>query len=151
MKKILLVLFIGFITACTNTAQVELTHWDEDEVYHFLHEVQEHVRTLPAETNSRDPIIDQYELFFSPELSKEIVDSLYEKTEDGWKIPDGDAGYIYFVPSRGSEESVVTIEYDKDYIKIRETYEFGMFKEIEYTIRMIDKKPKITEWKRIFD
>jgi hypothetical protein len=89
--------------------------------------------------------------FFSPELSKEIVDSLYEKIENGWKIPDGDAGYIYFVPSRGSEESEVTIEYNKDYIKIRETYEFGMFKEIEYTIRIFDKNPKITEWKRIFD
>jgi len=26
-----------------------------------------------------------------------------------------------------------------------------MFKEIEFTIRIIDKKPKITEWKRVFD
>jgi hypothetical protein len=65
MKKILLVLFIGFITACTsNTTHVDLTTWGEDEVYNFLNEVQENVRTLPAETNSRDHIIDQYELFF---------------------------------------------------------------------------------------
>ena len=152
MKKILLLLLIGFITACTsNTTQLDLTTWGEEEVYDFLNKVQENIRKLPTETNSINHIIEQYELFFSPELSKKIVDSLYEKTGDVWRVPEGDAGYIFFVLGKGSEDNEVTIEYSKEYIKIKETYESGMFKEIEFTIRIIDKKPKITEWKRVFD
>ena len=76
---------------------------------------------------------------------------VYIKTDDGWKIPDGDVGYIFVVPSRGTEDSDVTIEFTKDYINIREVFEFGMFKEIEYKIGLIANKPKIMEWKRVFD
>lgn len=143
---------MGLLTACsTNNYQVDLSTWDEDDVYNFLEEVQQNVIEVPVETNSLEQVIEQYELFFTPELSKEIVDSNYIKTDDGWKIPDGDAGYIFFVPSRGTEDSDVTIEITKDYINIREVFEFGMFKEIEYKIGLIDNKPKIMEWKRVFD
>lgn len=152
MKKILLVLFVILMTACTgNNNQVDFSTWNEDDVYNFLEEVQLKVRELPVETTSKDQVIQQYELYFAPELSKEIVDSLYIETETGWKIPDGDAGYIFFVPSKGTEESEVTIEFTKEYAKIREVYESGMFKEIEYTIGLLDNKPIITEWKQIFD
>ena len=152
MKKILIVLFIGLVTACTvNNNQVDLTTWDEEDVYNFLEEVQQNVREIPVETNALEQVTEQYELFFKPELSKKIVDSNYIKTDDGWKIPDGDAGYIFFVPSSGTENSEVTIDFTKEYIQIREVYDFGMFKEVEYTIGLIDNKPKIIEWKRVFD
>lgn len=152
LKKILLVLFVILITACTGSNnQVDFSTWNEDDVYNFLEEVQLQVRELPVETTSRDEVIQQYELYFTPELSKEIVDSLYIQTENGWKIPDGDAGYIFIVPSKGSEESEITVKFTEEYIKIREVYELGMFKEIEYTIGLIDNKPIITEWKRVFD
>jgi hypothetical protein len=90
---------------------LDLTTWGEEEVYDFLNKVQENIRKLPTETNSINHIIEQYELFFSPELSKKIVDSLYEKTGDVWRVPEGDAGYIFFVPGKGSEDNEVTIEY----------------------------------------
>lgn len=155
MKKILIILLIGLIglmTACsTNDQQVDLSTWNEEDVYRYLEEVRHHIWDIPVETTSIDSVIEQYEQFFHTELSKTIVESNFIKTENGWYIPDGDAGYIFHVPNRDSEQSVVTIDFSNDEIKVKEVYEFGMFKEIEYTVALINGKPKITEWKRVFD
>src|SRR5690606_16154698 len=129
----------------------DLSAWQEDDVYSFLEEVEQHIRQLHVETDSIEQVIAQYEIYFASQLSNDIVYSNFIETENGWKIPDGDAGYIFFVPSRGTDSSEVTIDFTNDYIKIQEVYEFGMFKEIEYTIELVDGKPKITEWKRVFD
>jgi len=149
----MIILFVGLLTACTanDIKNEDLSAWQEDDVYSFLEEVEQHIRQLPVETDSIEQVIAQYEIYFASQLSKDIVYSNFIETENGWKIPDGDAGYIFFVPSRGTDSSEVTIDFTNDYIKIQEVYEFGMFKEIEYTIELVDGKPKITEWKRVFD
>jgi hypothetical protein len=119
---------------------------DEKGVYAFLNEVYEYRRRIPLEADSKEQIIEKYERYFTRELSGRIVDSLYVETENGWKVPDGDGGYIFTVLGAGDEGSEVKFEFNKDYIKIRETYEIGMNSAIEYTIRFIDGKSIITEW-----
>lgn len=129
-----------------NKNQDNLATWNEETVFSFLNEVNQYVRGLPVETDSKEKIIEQYEVYFTPELSKKIVDSLYiQKTDSGWKIPDSDGGYIFIVPDHESENSKVTIEYNNDFIKVKETYEYWMYTSIEYTIRYEDR-PIITEW-----
>lgn len=151
MKKSLFILVISLfllLPACTisDRNQDDLTTWDEEKVFSFLNEVNQYVRALPIETDSKEKIIEQYEVYFSSELSKKIVDSLYiQTTDNGWKIPDSDGGYIFIVPNRKSDNSQVTIEYNYDYIKVKESYEYWMYTSIEYTIRYEDK-PVITEW-----
>jgi hypothetical protein len=122
---------------------VDLTTWDDAKVYTFLNEVHEYVRGIPLETTSKEQIIEKYEKYFTHELSGKIFDSLYVKTDQGWKVPDGDGGYFFTVPDDKNE---VKLEFNKDYIIIRETYEIGMFSAIEYTIRHLGK-PVITDWK----
>lgn len=132
-----------------NKNQDNLATWNEEKVFSFLNEVNQYVRALPVETDSKEKIIEQYEVYFTPELSKKIVDSLYiQKTDSGWKIPDSDGGYIFIVPDRESENSEVTIEYNQDYIRVKETYENGMYTSIEYVISKEDKLV-ITEWNLI--
>lgn len=153
-KFILLSMIIGLsvsLISCTNNEQKEIdfTTWNDEEVYAFLNEVHEYIRTeMPVETNSEDKVIKQYERYFTPEWSEKIFRSLYNKTENGWKIPDGDAGYMFVVLGNSTESSGVTIEYSKDYIRIRETYhkEMWMYSAIEYTITYTDR-PVISDWK----
>jgi hypothetical protein len=125
---------------------VALTTWDEERVYAFLNEIQQYIREIPLETISKEQIIEKYERYFTLELSEKIFDSLYIKTDNGWKVPDGDGGYIFIIPDGKSQGSKVKLEFNKDFIRIRETYEIGMNSAIEYTIHYIDK-PVITEWK----
>lgn len=153
MKRILVTLVISLallLSACTinDKNQEDLAAWNEEMVFSYLNEVKQHVRNLPVETDSKEKIIEQYEIYFSPELSKKIVDSLYiQNTDNGWRIPDSDGGYIFIVPDRESENSEVNIEYNHDYIKVKESYdsETWMYTSIEYTIRYEDR-PIITEW-----
>lgn len=123
----------------------DVSAWNEEMVYQFLNDIQEFVNKIPKETTSKEQIIERYEKYFSPELSREIFDSLYMESEGKWKVPDGDAGYIFVVLGRGYEGSEVAFEFSKDFIRIRETYEIGMYSAIEYVIRYSDK-PIITEW-----
>lgn len=146
--KILLVSGLSLVLAgCTvNSAKNEdFTAWDEEKVYEFLYEVEQHVRAIPIETTSKEQIIEEYEQYFAPELSEDIFNSLYMENDSGWKVPDGDAGYIFFVPTGTYEGSEVFFEFNADSIRIRETYEINMYSAIEYVIRYPDN-PIIAEW-----
>jgi hypothetical protein len=133
-------------TPTDNIEEINLSTWDDRKVYAFLNEVYQYVRGIPLETTSKEQIIEKYEKYFTPELSGKIFDSLYVKTDQGWKVPDGDGGYIFIVPDDKSEGSKVKIELNKDFIIIRDTYEIGLYSAIEYTIRYIGK-PVISDWK----
>ncbi|MHA6483601.1 hypothetical protein ACX1C1_17070 [Paenibacillus sp. strain BS8-2] len=149
MKKMLIVLCMLVLAACSSgNRQDDFTAWDEEDVYHFLEEVQLMIRELPVETDSRDSIIQKYETYFAPELSIKIFDSLYNKTDNGWRIPDGDAGYLFVVPGRGTDESDVTIERSRARIIIQEVFASGMYEDNSYTIDWIDNKATITDWKQ---
>lgn len=153
MKRSLVFLVISLTLLLSTCAindrnQDDLATWDEEKVFSYLNEVKQHVRNLPVETDSKEKIAEQYEVYFTPELSKKIVDSLYiQETDNGWKIPDSDGGYIFIVPNRESENSVVTIKYNNDSIKVKESYEHDtwIYTSIEYIIRYEDR-PVITEW-----
>ncbi|GAA3406949.1 hypothetical protein ACFFNY_25295 [Paenibacillus hodogayensis] len=147
LMAVVLVL-VTFLTGCgQNRTEIDLTTWDEKKVFAFLKEVHQYVKTIPLETTSRDQIVKKYETYFSPELSRKIFDSLYDKTGNVWKVPDGDAGYIFVVLGGEQDGGKVKVEFDKDHIVIRETYEMGMYSAVQYTIRYTDK-PVITDWKQ---
>lgn len=145
---LLMVILISMLTGCTNDhdSKIDFTTWDEEKVYAFLNEVHQYVREIPLETKSKEKIIKKYNKYFDPELSEKIFESLYIKNDKGWKVPDGDGGYIFIVPEGEYEGSEVQIEFQKDFIKIRETYEIGMYTAIDYIIRY-NKKTIISEWK----
>jgi len=123
----------------------DLSAWDEELVYQFLNEVEQFVRDIPIETTSTDPIIEKYEAYFSPDLSREIVNALYMETEGKWMIPDGDGAYMFVVPNQ--EQNEVSIQINEGSIVIEENYEFWMYTKIQYVITY-DKKPVISEWIR---
>jgi hypothetical protein len=127
--------------------EINLTTWDDEKVYAFLNEVHQYVRLIPMETTSKEQIIEKYEKYFTPELSGKIFDSLYVKTDQGWKVPDGDGGYMFMLPDDEYEGSEVKLEFNKDFIIIRETFEIGLYSAIEYEIRYIGK-PVISDWKQ---
>lgn len=149
--KVQIIFVIAFklmsYTLDSTTNHQDFTEWNEDMVYEFLYEVEKHVRNIPIETSSKEQVIEQYAQYFTLELSEDIFDSLYIENDNGWKVPDGDAGYIFFVPTGEYEGSKVLIEINQSYIKIRETYEneTNMYPAVEYVIRYPDN-PKITEW-----
>lgn len=148
---ILLLMILAFIlSSCMNnenkSTENNLTTWDEERVYAFLNEVQQYVRGIPHETKSKNAIVKMYEKYFTTELSMKIVESLYIKENSGWKVPDSDGGYIFTIPTGEYEGSELTFEFRDDYIKIRETYEIGMYSAIEYTIGY-KGKPVIIDWK----
>ncbi|MBO8171935.1 MAG: hypothetical protein H0Z33_08590 [Bacillaceae bacterium] len=124
----------------------DFTSWDEEQLYDFLQDVKAHTqKSYQLTFVQKAEIIAHYEKFFSPELSKKIVDSLFVQTDEGWKVPDGDAGYIFFVPAKESDNSDVVIDFEEDYIRLKVTFETGMYSAIEYVIEY-DEKPLITEW-----
>jgi hypothetical protein len=131
------------VSGCKNkdTTVNEFTTWDQARVFTFLNEVLEYTRDIPLETESKEVIVKKYERYFTQDLSAKIVDSLYVKSDKGWYIPDGDAGYSFFVPS----EPDVSIEFNKENIKVRETHEIGMYSLLEYTV-IFDDKPIISDW-----
>lgn len=153
MKKIklfsLLLLFILIaITGCsqeTINTDVDLSTWDEDKVYAFFNEVDKHLMTMPTETTSKEEIIQEYEKYFSTELSEEMFNSLYIKTDNGWKVVEGIEA-MFIAPNAEYEGSEVKMEFNEDFIKIKVTYEIGLYSKIEYTIRYQDR-PIITEFK----
>ena len=121
----------------------ELSAWSDDLVYQFMAEVDELVRSIPAETDSRDTVISQYEQYFSSELSGRIFDSLYVERDGRWVIPEGDGGYLFIPPD--PERNQVSILRGEDFIVVEETYDDWMYSKVRFTIRH-DGKPLITEW-----
>ncbi|MCU6712997.1 hypothetical protein M6D81_30280 [Paenibacillus sp. J5C_2022] len=133
------------LSACTKVSEsVDFTKWSDEEVYAFFNGVYEDIRQLPVEAESLDVIRGNYETYFSTELTKKIIDSLYTKTDNGWKIPDGDAGYMFSVPG-SSQDGKVVIEYSKAFIQVTETFEDGMYNKVQYKIEYRNK-PVITAW-----
>lgn len=147
MKNILIAIILCFslLVGCSADTSNDFSTWDEEKVYSFLNEIESYIREIPKETDSKEKIVKLYEKYFSPELSVKIVDSLYDKSDSGWKIPDGDGGYIFTVPNK--EQNEVLIDISKDLILVEEIYESEtwMYSRIKYTI-MYDKRPLITEW-----
>jgi Txe/YoeB family toxin of Txe-Axe toxin-antitoxin module len=130
-----------------NVTDYDFTSWNEKKLYEFLNKVLEYTHQIALKIYpSKEEILTKYQNYFTPELSVKIVDSLFVKTDRGWKVPDGDGGYIFTVPVKGKDEhSDVVIEIQKMFIKLKATYEIGMYSLIQYTIQY-DNKPIITEW-----
>lgn len=149
---IVTVLVVSLASACSSSSNpsIDFSDWNDDQLYAFLHEVKDHLNDLPVETDSIEEIVKKYSIYFSEELSENIVRSLYIQDGDQWKIPDGDGGYIFIVPGAATNSGEVTIEYGEDDITIRESYEEGMYKMIEYKIEY-DERPIITEWIQNYD
>ncbi|KGR77984.1 hypothetical protein [Ureibacillus manganicus] len=146
MRIILFVMLcIPLLVGCSAAKSDDFSKWNDEKVYNYLNEIQNYISDIPKETNNKESIVMLYEKYFSSELSVKIVDSLYDKSENGWKIPDGDGGFIFTVPNK--EQNKVLIIFNKDSIIIEETYEpeTWMYSKLQYTISY-DKKPLITEW-----
>jgi len=140
-----ILLFSSLFVGCSANNSNDLSKWDEERVYRFLNEIKSYISDIPIESTNKEDIVKLYEKYFSSELSSTIVDSLYDKTDSGWKIPDGDAGYLFIVPN--NKQNDVTININKDAILVQEKYESEswMYSNIQYTISF-NKKPIITEW-----
>jgi maltose-binding protein MalE len=146
MRVILVVvLCISLLVGCSADKSNDLSKWNDEKVYSFLNEIQSYIWEMPVETDNKEKIVNLYEKYFSPDLSVKIVDSLYIESDSGWKIPDGDGGYIFIVPNKEQNEVLITI--NKDSIIVDEKYapESWMYTKLQYTITY-DKKPLITEW-----
>jgi hypothetical protein len=131
----------------TEKPNYDFTTWNEKKLYDFLNEVLKYTHQITMKVYlSKEEIISKYQAYFSPELSVKIVDSLFIKTADGWKVADSDGGYIFTIPVKGEDEhSDVVIEIQEKFIKLKATYEIGMYSCIQYTVQY-DSKPIITEW-----
>ncbi|MDQ0878886.1 hypothetical protein QFZ77_007545 [Paenibacillus sp. V4I3] len=125
----------------------DFSTWNEKKLYDFMNEVLEYTNQIEMKIYpSREEIITKYQAYFTPKLSVKIVDSLFVKTDDGWKVPVGDGGYNFTIPVKGEyEHSDVVIEIQEKFISLKATYEIGMYSLIQYTIQF-DSKPIITEW-----
>lgn len=144
MRAILmLILCISLLMGCSADRSNDFSAWSEESVYRFLNEINRYISEIPIETDNKEDIVKLYEKYFSPELSVKIVDSLYVKTESGWKIPDGDAGYLFVVPN--NEQNEVSIKINNDSIIVQEYYESWMYSKIQYTLSYA-QRPIITEW-----
>lgn len=128
-------------------AGYDFTAWDEKKVYDFLKEVQDYTKPLLSKTYpTKEEIVALYQKYFTPELSKTIVESTYFKTDKGWSTPEGDGGYMFILPVKDEHEgNKVEIKIEKASIQVKATYEMGLYSLIQYTIRH-DGKPVITEW-----
>ena len=142
---VMLCLCLSLLLGCSPKKSNDFTTWDEEKVFSFLNEIRSHISEIPIETNNKAKIVKLYEQYFSPELSVKIADSLYVKSGNDWKIPDGDSGYLFIVPNK--EQNEVKITFTKDSIIVEEIYEpeTWMYAKIQYTITY-EKKPVITEW-----
>ena len=142
---VMLCLCLSLLLGCSPKKSNDFTTWDEEKVFSFLNEIRSHISEIPIETNNKAKIVKLYEQYFSSELSVKIVDSLYVKSGNGWKIPDGDSGYLFIVPNK--EQNEVKMTFSKDSIIVEEIYEpeTWMYAKIQYTITY-EKKPVITEW-----
>lgn len=146
MRFILIVMLcLSVLVGCSPDKSNDFSTWDEEKVFSFLNDIRGYISEIPIETDNKEKIVKLYEKYFSPELSAEIVDSLYVESDSSWKIPDGDGGYMFTVPNK--EQNEVKITFNKDSIIIEEIYEpeTWMYSKIQYTITY-DKKPLITEW-----
>lgn len=122
-----------------------LSSWNEEMVQQFLHEVQMYVREIPPETDDLETIMERYEQYFSPELSREIVESSYIARDGKWMIPDGDAGYIFLVLNGSSEGEETAYTFGAEEIQITQTAPESMHETVVYVIRYTDR-PIIAEW-----
>lgn len=142
---LIIMLCFLLLVGCSIDKPNDFSSWNEENVYDFFNEIQSYIREIPNETDSKEKIIKLYEKYFSSELSNEIVDSLYDKSDVGWKITDGDGGYIFTVPNKQQNKVLMTI--NKDSILVEEIYEpeTWMYSKFQYIITY-DKRPLITEW-----
>jgi len=145
MRRTILAVLISFslLVGCRADEPHDFSNWDEERVYRFLNEIDSHISDIPLETDNKEEIVQMYEAYFSPELSVKIVDSLYQPADRGWKVPDGDSGYIFFVPD--NQQNKVTMDIGQDAITVQEEFEFWMHARNQYTITY-DQKPIISEW-----
>jgi hypothetical protein len=126
----------------------DLTDWDAALVEQFLAEVGRFVREIPAETASLESVVAAYEQYFTPELSRAVVQSLYVESDGTWRIPDGDGGLMFTVPDRTNNE--VAIFAGEQAIVVEERYRSWMYAKTQYVITY-DEKPMITDWRIVPD
>jgi hypothetical protein len=125
-----------------NATDYDFTTWNEKKLYDFMNEVKEYTNQVAMKTYiTKEEIIPKYQTYFSQQLSEKIVNGLFVKTDDGWKVPAGDT-YVFTVPEKGEN---VMLEVQKKFITLKATYEIGIYSLIQYTIQY-DSKPIITEW-----
>ncbi len=131
----------------TEANNYDFTTWNEKKLYDFFYEILEYTNQISMKIYpTKEEIITKYQAYFTSELSVKIVDSLFVKTNGGWRVPDGDGGYIFTVPVKGEyEQSNVEIDIQEKFIRLKATYDIGMYSFIQYTIQY-DSKPIITEW-----
>lgn len=153
MKKLLFVLAIMTIlmVGCTNNTESKestrgFQEWNEDQVYEYLNTVDTYTQSAYTKSFANKAEAQAYyQEYFSEVLSKEIVDFLFEETNNGLKLIEGlDGGYLFAV-FNNSDESDITITIEKDYIHYKAEFEIGLYSLIEYTIENTEK-PIITKW-----
>lgn len=127
----------------------DLSSWNIQRTNAFLREVDQFVREIPIETTSKEQIIEQYEQYFSPELSEHIFHALYFEIEGKWMIPEGGGEYFFRAPN--PEQNEVSIYSNGTSIIVEEKYEYWMYTKIQYTITYENNKPLITQWIRFVD
>lgn len=142
----IMIISIGCIN--DNDSDIDFSNWNEERVFKYLAKIKQHINDIPVIVNNRDDAIKKYEKYFTIELSNKIFDSMFVQINNQWRVSDGDAGYIFTVPSREEETNKVDVTIEKDELKVRITYEIGMYSIIEYTIRNQNGEPVITEWKQ---
>jgi hypothetical protein len=77
--------------AIYDQSDYDFTTWNEKKLYDFLNDVLVYTHQIAMKSYpSKEEIMTKYQAYFSPQLSAKIVDSLFLKTDDGWKVPDGE-------------------------------------------------------------
>lgn len=122
----------------------DFTSWDEEKLYRFLNDVLAHTKEKSQKTfKTKEEIVTFYNRYFSSELSKKIVNTLFIETDQGWTVKEGDV-YIFVVPEE-DDNSHIVIDFEKDFIRIKAIYEEGMYSSREYVIEN-PENPIITKW-----
>ncbi|MDF2653426.1 MAG: copper amine oxidase-like protein, partial [Paenibacillus sp.] len=79
----------------TEATNYNFSTWNEKKLYDFFYEILEYTNQISMKIYpTKEEIITKYQAYFTSELSVKIVDSLFVKTNEGWRVPDGDGGYI---------------------------------------------------------
>lgn len=152
MKNIFFILVsIILLVSCSkssnlNVSDVGFKEWEEEQVYEYLKKV--YTYTQDAYTKdfvNKEEAQNYYQAYFSETLSQEIVNFLFEETEEGLKLNEGlDGGYLFGV-YENSDDSEITITIEEDLIHYKAVFKIGLYSIIEYTIEN-KKNPIITEW-----
>jgi hypothetical protein len=125
----------------------KFTSWNEEKLYRFFEEVLAYTQKAYRNIytfNTKEEIVSYFSKYFSSEISERIVNSIFIKTDEGWKAPDGGGGYMFAVPRR-SNNIQVEIDFDNEWVRLKATFVTGMYSSIEYVIENYEN-PMITEW-----